>query len=325
MEGNFVLRIIRGSKDIYQKYLGLQSVQQYLEMSSSDLHGYLSFLSILIENIQDTTEEEKKHLETFDAVFATLCEKCRRYALSEKEEKIFRKIIAYSLVYDFGFMNWEILSIYLNHYSFGKDPQFTPDELILLQAYSVQFINQMTASSISLVFALDCFTDATCHIRREEGKFILQFDKSVYRELLEAESLSKDDYYYLLFYNTYGILHEYLHSRQMLMLVNGEDSLDLSRIRKEVVVLYLAHDFYEKYHNNFKIENDADDFAFHYLSFVLKGMVPEKEFESAFQKLRNDLNSAYQDNLPAEKFEQLLEEEYHKVSSGEEIVMNTLK
>lgn len=324
MYDNFVLKIIRNSGETYQKYLKMQSAQQYMEMSKEDLIGYLSFLSVLLEHLAETTEEEKKALENFQVIFAAFCEKCRHYEFTEQEEKVFRYTIAFSLVYNFGFMNYEILSFYLNHYYFGKKPAFTPDELILLQAHCVHFINQMTASSIEISFPVS-FSNSICSITRQNGKFLMKFAYSFYSQLLNDESLSEEDYYYLIVYHTFAILHEYAHSKQMLMLVDNKEYEESSRIREEIVVLHCSPSFYEKYHNNFLIEKEADQFALQNLAGVLQNMIPKKNYEISLKKLTEDLHAVYQKILPENKFDSLFSQEYHRVSHHEKEVMNCLK
>lgn len=319
------LDIVRMSpyfKDIYNRVSHGDFYSIFLNYDDANKTNFLLFyISIKVRDVNKLDEQEKLVINEVEKAFNNLYDKCRNNELNEQEAKALLSILAnYSLeglpIPD------DILSIYLNNYLFVQKRFYVADEIVLLTNYMVMFLNQLTNSNIRLNYTLD-YINSLMVMGKKDGNYVLNVRANDLRLIMMRGKLQKDAYCYILLFQAYAILHEYLHTKYMQWVIDGTDFGDLERIKKEMIIIINNHEFYEANHDSFIIEKDADQFALKYLKSMLKGILSLSEYEKAMEQLKVVLDKLYAKIDP--NFEEKLEEEYKKIVMSDEELKSMLK
>lgn len=298
-------------------------LDEFVHFSRKDKLNLLCFIR-LFKTIEKTKlrEEEKTFLDSYDEMVEKLFVKNRNRDLSSGESKVLLFILSYFSLYNNSYKE-EDITIYFNNYYYKGTKYFLVEELILLNNLIVSFINTMMNSEVN--FKYEQFSGPPVHINNINGVKEINVSYSLYYDLLEKNKISKKDYYYLMVYQVYSLLHEFYHSIQFDLFNDNKNYDDLENLKKELVVLTKNREFYDKYHNNFKFEKEADEFAIKYLKAFLKDIIPLNMLNFSLKKILSQIKKINDKNLDEDVFKRLLNEEYEKVNTFSEEIVNHLK
>ena len=115
-------------------------------------------------------------------------------------------------------------------------------------------------------------------------------NSNIYYDLLQIEKLNNEDYVRMLCYQSFALFHEIKHLEQLTLLQNANDEYT-KRIQREIVVNEEYPDFYNKFHNYFQMEKEADSFAIEYLRKCCKSFIPQKELEEFIKATQESLKT----------------------------------
>lgn len=320
---NLILSLIREGNYIDKMHDIVRESKLLMDLSRKDQLIFLdniSFLNNLDRN--ELTDKEQMIIKDYNNMIEKLLYKCKRKTLSESELKVLLLIMSYFSLNNNSFKD-EVINVYFNNYFYNGSAYFLVEELILFNNSIVSFIGKMLNIDAKLDY--NKFIDIPFSITRNKDVAEITVSYDLYFELLKLDTISKEDFCYLLVYQCFALLHEFYHSIQFELVMNNKNYDDIERLEKELVILTKNEKFYTKYHNNFKLEKEADSFALKFLKYLLKDVIPLEMFNVSLDKLISQLNDAYDENLDEEEFKKILNDEYKKVKSFSEEIINHLK
>ncbi len=318
LSNNLLINTIRTSSFINEMYEAACDdvlLGKFINLSKKYKDNFISVIDILTKlDKTELTDKEKVILQKYNSMMDDLTMKCKNKQLNNDEAKSLLHILA-SFIIENGIYQQEFMNSYLNNYFFNGKIFFNGEELILLNSYILNFFNQMINTNIKLKYTYSNFIDAQVVIKKiNEIDAEIYIAKDIYLELLKLDVVSTDDFYYLLVYQTFAMLHEFYHSMQLDTLIfNKSNYPDIERLEKENSVLLNNKEFYHDYHNNFKMEQQADKFAIEHIKYLLKDTIPVDMLNHSLDKLVSQIKSGYENNLEEEKFKALLDNEYQNI------------
>jgi len=320
---DLILSLIRESNCIDKMYDIVKGNKLLMDLSRKDQMDFLNNISFLKGfDINELTKKEQIIIEDYDNMIEKLLYKCRIKTLSESELKVLLFIMSYCSLNNNSFED-EDINVYFNNYFYNGSTYFLVEELILFNNSIVSFIGKMMNIDVKLNY--NKFVEVPFCINKNNDVAEITASYDMYSELFELDTISKEDFYYLLVYQSYALLHEFYHTIQIELVMNNKNYDDIERLEKELVILTKNKEFYNKYHNNFKIEKEADNFALESLKHLLKDVIPLEMLNIYLDKLVSQLNDAYYENLDEEEFKKLFDDEYQKVESFSGEIINHLK
>lgn len=244
--------------------------------------------------------------------------KCINNQLTESESKLLLLILSYFSLNNVPYSD-EKMNNYLNNYFYKDIKYFIGEELVLINNFIVSFISKMFNISSKLKYGQNF--ESLASVSKNNGIVEIKiFD--IYSDLLKMGPLSEETFYDNVVSQTFVLLHEFWHSRQFELLVNNKEYQNRERIKKEYVVIANDRDFYLKYHNNFKTEKEANDFASKHLKSLLKDVVPLERIDSFLNKIFSELED---NNLDDDEFEKILDMKSEKELAFSDAIINNLK
>lgn len=315
MNDNLLLEFFRNEGDISEIYKVCESndlFAYYNKMYQDERKQFHYIIKLLkSDSILNINEDEKVIVKRYEKLVHDLSNKCVNESLSEEEIRVYLSLLAYSMI-DGYLENQEDIVRYLNKYYFNGTRYLIGEEHVLLLVNILNFINQAFNMHIGIFFK-DFSNGDFASMNFEDVNLRLKLGETWYKDLIEQNQISEEDYYYLLYYEGFAILHEFYHANDLresieLGIVHHEE-----RKEKELVVQYNNPEFYVKYHENFKFESDANEFGLKYVDYLLKEIIPNDKFLVAKKRLLDDIAEAEKKKIDEEEFLFLLDREYDKI------------
>lgn len=262
-------------KDMLFEYIvSYVNDQEYFE-------NYFVMINTLYKFRDELDDNERLILDKYESMLKNLKQKCLNNELDDTERIMYALILASSLVNNCC-INLSDCSDYIaNIYNKGHI-YHTYEEVFLIIANTLNILNKEYNSNVALVF--DENRNNICSYRYEDGRkeiVIGSILKYVINRFANKENLT---YYSIVYYVVFAIMHEFYHSIQFPYGVQNSFDLDNPTYRKEGLVALFNKDFYNKFHNNFSFEIDADEFAFSNIeSYISELMDDKKKKKSEFR------------------------------------------
>ncbi len=290
---------------------------EYVASFCNDYEFVLNFLcliEILKNNKDKLKEEELLILEASENMFDKLSKKCISGELDNSEAIIYLMYLSHS-VQNNSIDDLSKIPNYLNRYYFRNRRFYLPDEIIVLFANTLIFLNQACNSDVTLVFDM---SSKNTFSYRFKGRKEIVVGENLIKKINGFESRKKSNYYSLVYYSIYAIIHEFFHSFQFPRGIQNINEIEDSTYAKEAFVTLRNIKFYHKYHDNFKFENDADNFADEYINYILgdimgKIMVCQSQIRVKYARKA----SKERIRVSKKKFAKLLNREYDNLKEEE--------
>lgn len=318
LNSKIMIKIVRSSKHIdtiYEVAKKYDLLYMFLNLSTE---GRESFIIIIRElkklKSEELLENEKTVLEKFDQMTDYLISKCKDKTLSDEETKFLLMLLANALIDNTKGLD-EIINFYFNNYYFKNKKYYIGEEIVLINNYIINFLNQLNNSQIELKYVSSKEVSSHASIRRKEAKTEFLINKDLYLPLITIDQIPEKDYYSFLTYQVFCIMHEFYHNKQFDGFDN--DKLNVKEI-KEYIVAFHSYNFYSKYHDNFKFEQDADQFAIKSTKIILKGIIPPDVLETTVENLKFGVNKIHSKDLDRTIFQKLIDDEYIRLCQDPE-------
>lgn len=223
----------------------------------------------------------EKILENENNFIASLNEKCKKETLSKEEQKLLKKYLVNTILYDNIKLNKDTLAILFNKYILSQD-FFSTSDLLLYTQHLFDFLNENQGNNIKLNFA---YTDAIMEARKTPNSGnTIKIDKAIFES---KQIIKKKVFYNLLMEITFGLLHETFHIRQFEYLARVEN-IEQEELFNDLLIATNTKE-YKKYHDSLLLEKTANEYAINNLHYILQKIVPEEKLISYQNTLRKKI------------------------------------
>lgn len=324
MYGGLILNFIRSGEEIktlYKVCVDNKLFDYYAKLDGDEL---LKF-NVIIETLkgtkrEDHTTEEVEIINSYDRLIRELSMDCNNKVLSEDKLKTYMSLLSFSLIGGYLERIDGIIS-YLNNFYYKGTVFGIGEELVLLVVNIINYINQTFNMDVELYFE-DDLAGAFASMDIGEGKLKLRLGETWYKAMMMEKEIPEGDYWYLMVFETFAILHELYHAKDLDAVFNREEVHHDERINKEIKVMNNNREFYSKYHDNFKMEKDAYDFGIKYSKYILENIIPEEKYADAIEKINGQLEDSIKSTISEEEFLRLLDQEYEKIEEVNRVPKN---
>jgi len=298
----------------YDKMFEAASNNRLLEVYKDKNIGMFTFVTFMLALCckDKLFDGDKIILEEYKNMINNLNLKTKEKTLTDDESKFLLSMLATQLI-NYNECSKETMNLYMNNYFFKGKRFFNSDELIIQNAYVLDFLNQMFNTNIKLKYDIPFGREPLFSFINNGNDITIKVVDSLYKKLQKKDNISQKKYYYLFVFQVYALLHEFCHYLQHEAIIKNKNHDEFERLEKEFIVNSNNPSFYSKFHDNFKLEREANEFAFKYLQSILKTVIPPNILKKSISKLLFAFNIVSFKKIIEVKFEQLLNDEYEKI------------
>ncbi len=182
------------------------------------------------------------------------------------------------------YINKDAVSSYFNSCFLNKK-KYTLDDLNILFQETYKFLMNYFNEPYEKIKLSNNYNNNTYYYHQ---KMILEVSKDIY-EHAKSKAISEEEFTKLAVRQTWSLAHEFAHTAINKYVERNNDK-DNIFFRESVINLF-DNEFYEKNHNNFQTEIEANSFALCFTRYLLKDILDEKIVTLEIDKKREEISS----------------------------------
>lgn len=276
----------------YQKETYENFVNHY---NSLEWKEKVKLLEKIINIKTNNNESDKSDIKEIDLLFSYLIQKISTKKLTEQENELFLGISSRYLINNIK-IDDNIINDYVCNY-LSNNRQYKPEEIIIYLNYFRCYFNNFFNKKITFNFKNRMHTDYEFGIPINPKIEQMMVNVCIFKKLLDKQELDKQRYFHHLVIIAFLIIHEYIHILQ-------KDYIDKNYYNEksaenyiiESLIMKIDKQFYQKYHDYFNMEYDADEYAIMYVPYFLNGIVPNEDIKCYLEWIENEKMKYYDDN-----------------------------
>lgn len=280
------------TNNIMLKAIRTSGINKYLDVAKEDLLfeyiacfvddnefllNFLSIINVLKDSKDKLNEDEKLLLEKYEQMVNLLKQKCLDNELDNMERIIYLLLLSNSLINNYR-NDFPDIFDYMNNTSDGII-YYSSEEIFLIMAYTLHRLNQEYNNDVFLIFDED--KNEICSYRYYKGRKEIVVGGILIRIINFFANKKNSRYFTLLYYSVLVVMHEFFHSIQFPKGIQNPLSVENTTYRKEGLIALFKTDFYNRFHNNFCFEQDANEFAFTNINDLLLRFMDEKRIKKS--------------------------------------------
>lgn len=238
------------------------------------IENFFIMINVLYKFRDELNDNEKLILDKYESMLKNLKQKCLNNELNNTERIMYALILARSLVNNCC-VNLSVCSDYITNVYNKGIIYYTSEEVYLILANTLNILNKEYNSNVALVFNED--KKNICGYRYEDGRKEIVIGRILIYVINRFANKKNLTYYSIVYYVVFAIMHEFYHSLQFPYGVQNSMIAKNPIYRKEGLVTLFNQDFYNKFHNNFSFEIDADQFAFSNIESFISELMDDKK------------------------------------------------
>ena len=211
-----------------------------------------------------------------DNIYKNLLNNSNQNQLTRKENNLLLDISARYIINNIAVDDRKLMEYIFNYLLDNR--QYKPEEIVLYLNYFRCFLNDYHNKEIEFNFknSLHCNYEFGIPIKIKIKEMMV--NACAFRKLLHQEKLSEGSYNHHLMINNFLVVHEYAHALQQ-DYINRNNNDITENYKIESIIMKKEPNFYQKYHDSFDTEIEADDYANRYVPYLVHGFMHSNDIQ----------------------------------------------
>lgn len=252
-------------------------IKNYISLSLEEKNEILNKLVYL-----KCYNQREECINKLDEIYNYLNQKVKNDNLNKIEHELFIKLTSRYIINNIP-VDDDLLNAYTYKYVL-KNPNYIPEEIVFLinsfRIFLNTYFNKKIKFKFKNLFHIDY--EFGTPINKKNDHFLVNV--CAFKKLIHSKNFSKIDYNNHLTYITYILIHEYAHVLQQDYIVRNDNDIT-ENYKLEYLIMKNNPNIYEKYHDYFDIEYEADLYAKQYIIYFLMNIISINELQDCIKSI----------------------------------------